>query len=720
MKRSLKSYLEGILLLLITFFIFLLLFESYIQIPLWVNPLGRLHPLVLHFPIVLMILALLIDAFRPKYNHETEPIVKKYSNYLVLIAVLTSVIAASSGMFLSQEEGYEGETLNWHKWTGSAMAILGYIYYLFRNKVLEGNIYLKRTPAFGLILILILTGHFGASLTHGENFVFENFSKTEDVAFEDAEVFAHLVQPIFETKCVSCHNNQKMKGELLLNNIENIKKGGKSGHFYVAGEPEKSLLIKRIFLDPAEKEHMPPLGKTQLTLDEKQILKWWVQKNESFKLKVIELSKNDSLFVLAEKLFSKKNKEENYDFKHADADLIKKLNNEYRVITPLSKTSPALDLTLFNSKFYNSSSLEELSGIKEQIVSLNLSKIPLNDSDLKIVSQFKNLNHLNLNFTNITSKGLEHLISLKKLKSLNLGDIKIDISYLENLLKAGNNLKKISLWNSNLNETQITKLKKQFPNVEIINEIPLRTLKLNLPVLKNKPPVFKDSILLQIGHPINGVTLRFTTDNTEPDSLKSNIYSPGKTVLHKTSTIKAKAFKDGWYGSDLATFTVYKNHLKPDSVALVSKLNRVHPANGSATFFDQVFGTFNANSPAWANNWAGFRNNDMELLMIYKKPTTVSEISLNFLIETETGIFPPQIIEVWGGSSEKNMKLLGKSKPLQPKELIKPFIQVSSCKINSYKGTHFKIIAKPLNPIPNWHGYKGGIALFLVDEVFVN
>jgi len=91
----------------------------------------------------------------------------------------------------------------------------------------------------------------------------------------------------------------------------------------------------------------------------------------------------------------------------------------------------------------------------------------------------------------------------------------------------------------------------------------------------------------------------------------------------------------------------------------------------------------------------------MELLMIYKKPTTVSEISLNFLIETETGIFPPQIIEVWGGSSEKNMKLLGKSKPLQPKELIKPFIQVSSCKINSYIGTHFKIISKPLNPIPN-------------------
>jgi hypothetical protein len=112
----------------------------------------------------------------------------------------------------------------------------------------------------------------------------------------------------------------------------------------------------------------------------------------------------------------------------------------------------------------------------------------------------------------------------------------------------------------------------------------------------------------------------------------------------------------------MATFTVFRNHYKPDSVLLLSKLNRVHPASGSATFFDQVFGTFNANSPAWANNWAGFRNNDMELLMVYKNPTSVSEVSLNLLIETETGIYPPQLIEIWGGTSEKSMKKLGNIK----------------------------------------------------------
>ncbi len=722
MKRKLKGYLEGILLLLIIFFVFLLLFESSIQIPFWINPLGRLHPLVLHFPIVLMLLALLFDAFRPKFENEIELLAKKYSDYFLLISVFTSVISAVSGLFLSQEESYKGETLNWHKWSGSALAILGYLYYLIRDKFQANWINLKRISSIGLIVILVLTGHFGATLTHGENFIFANFSKNipENVPLEDAEIFAHMVQPIFENKCISCHNTKKMKGELLLNTIENIKKGGKTGHLFVASNTEKSLLIKRIFLDPSEKEHMPPLGKTQLTLDEKQILKWWVQKNASFKLKVTDLPKNDSLYVLANKIFLKNKIDEKYEFKSADIDIIKKLNNEYRVISPLSKTSPALDVTLFNSTFYSSKALEELLEIKEQIVFLNLSKIPLTDTDLKTIVQFKNIHYLNLNFTNITSKGLENLSALKKLKSINLGDIKLNIKDLQKFFKDTNTLKTISLWNTNLSETEIKTLKKEFQNIDFLLGEPLNTLKLNLPFLKNKPSVFKDSLVLQIGHPINGVTLRFTTDNSEPDSLKSNIYEPGKTVLYKTTTIKAKAFKKGWYSSDLATFTVFKNLLKPDSVALLTKLNRVHPANGSATFFDQVFGTFNANSPAWANNWAGFRNNDMELLMVYKKPTTVSEVSINFLIETETGIFPPQVIEIWGGSSEKNMKLIGTCKPIQPKETIKPFIQVSLCKLKPHRGTHFKLIAKPLNPIPNWHGNKGGVALFLVDEVFVN
>ena len=49
MKKSLKGYLEGFLFLFNILLVFLLIFENYIQIPVWMFPLGRLHPLVLHF-----------------------------------------------------------------------------------------------------------------------------------------------------------------------------------------------------------------------------------------------------------------------------------------------------------------------------------------------------------------------------------------------------------------------------------------------------------------------------------------------------------------------------------------------------------------------------------------------------------------------------------------------------------------------------------------------
>ena len=103
--------------------------------------------------------------------------------------------------------------------------------------------------------------------------------------------------------------------------------------------------------------------------------------------------------------------------------------------------------------------------------------------------------------------------------------------------------------------------------------------------------------------------------------------------------------------------------------------------------------------------------------MVYKNPTSVSEVSINLLIENETGIYPPQLIEIWGGTSEKNMKKLGTSKPLQPKQSTKPFMQVSECKIKPFKGTYFKLVAKPLNVLRDG---KPNPALFLIDEVFVN
>ena len=67
-------------------------------------------------------------------------------------------------------------------------------------------------------------------------------------ALDSVIVFADIIHPIFNNRCIGCHNPAKNKGELDLTTIEGILKGGKSGNTIVAGDLGKSELIHRITL----------------------------------------------------------------------------------------------------------------------------------------------------------------------------------------------------------------------------------------------------------------------------------------------------------------------------------------------------------------------------------------------------------------------------------------------------------------------------------------
>ncbi len=53
------------------FILFLLLFESRLAVPVWLQPVGRLHPLLLHFPMVILLLAVGMEALR--LTRPTQP-----------------------------------------------------------------------------------------------------------------------------------------------------------------------------------------------------------------------------------------------------------------------------------------------------------------------------------------------------------------------------------------------------------------------------------------------------------------------------------------------------------------------------------------------------------------------------------------------------------------------------------------------------------------------
>ena len=723
MNQRIRTIAEQSLVVLAIFTAFLLLFDHLLVLPAWVQSVGRLHPMLLHFPLAILLLAMLLQFFRFRPGYADSPFYQRFLDTLFLSGVLLAGITVVMGIFLSREDGYSGSVLLWHKWTGAAIFFFGSTTYWLRNRTwYRGKV--AQTSSVGIVGLLLVSGHFGATLTHGENFVLAPLTTQAQptVALEDALIFEHVIQPILQQKCVSCHNEEKQKGELKLTDEASILKGGKSGKFLVAGNPNISRFLQRVHLPLEEKKHMPPKGKPQLSPQEISLLALWVQANAPFKGKVNALASSDSLRMMATAyLRPLPADEDSFDFDPADEAVVTKLNNDYRSVMPYAINSPALAVNIYNRDVFTNRQLEELTEVRKQIVDLNLTKIPVTDADLKTIAGFTNLRKLNLNFTTVTARGMRELSTLQNLQTLTLAGTRLDGKDLLNSLSQLKNLKTVTLWNTGLPPAEIEKLSQSLPGVTVIKgftddgKSPLR---LNPPKVNNPSPVFNQTLAILMGHPIDGVKIRYTTDGTIPDSTQSPVFD--QLTVNQHTHITARAFKEGWYGSDPITFDFLKNSYKPDSLRLLYPLNRVHLAEGANTFFDGKLGVIGANNPAWANYWAGVKNNDLGLVAQFKNPVKISSVGLHYMIEEDTGIFPPEVVELWGGTDPDRLKLLTKFKPALPKKGDKPSIKLMEGKFTPHSITYLKVIAKPLESIPDWHRNKGKKALLLVDEMFIN
>jgi mono/diheme cytochrome c family protein len=87
--------------------------------------------------------------------------------------------------------------------------------------------------------------------------------------------FIRDVQPIFENKCLECHNPNKIKGKLLMDTAAALLKGGDTGPGLIAGKPDESEIIKRVVLPKDHDDIMPPKG-GPLAANEVDVLKRWV------------------------------------------------------------------------------------------------------------------------------------------------------------------------------------------------------------------------------------------------------------------------------------------------------------------------------------------------------------------------------------------------------------------------------------------------------------
>lgn len=709
---------QGLIVLNI-FVLFLLVFSDRLALPFWLQPVGRMHLMLLHFPLVLLGISVWLPLFGSRTDSERWVSFLRFARTLLLAGTWLAGITVVMGLFLSREDGYTCDALTRHRWTGALLFFMASALYMFGAKVWHERKW-TAVSAFSITGLLLATGHYGAILTHGEGFLLQPIASkmnTRPKSIDEAVVYADVIQPILERKCVTCHNRNKSKGGLLLTDSMGLLEGGKSGPLFVPGNSPTSRMIERIHLPLDQEKHMPPKGNAQLTASEIALLSLWIDRGIGFHEKLVSLPEDDSFRVMAATYFMPViDSSSLYDFPAADEDLIAKLNTPDRNVSHVSKKSPALEVSIYRRDGYGVKQLEELGEIREQVVTMKLNKLPVGDEDLNVIARFKNLRRLELNFTGITDRGLRTLTALKQLRTLSLSGTKVSYEGLKQAIPASGRLQTVTVWNTVLSDEQISEVRKAFPGIDIVGGSGFEgmdMLTLNPPQVRNSTLVFRDSVDVRLGHPVRGAEIRYTLDGNAPDSLKSPVFRDYLKVAGNTR-IMARAFKSGWYGSEVVQFDFLKNAIIPDSLRLLYPLNSVHLAAGAQTFFDTKLGVFGANNPAWANFWAGARKNDMGLVCHFKKPVKLSTFGLHYMVEEESGIHPPEMIEVWGGLDEQSLTLISSIRPARPVKKEK-LLKIAETSLKGRTVSCLKIIAKP--PLD---AKSKNPRLILVDEMFLN
>jgi uncharacterized membrane protein len=441
--------------------------------------IGHFHPVFVHLPIGILVLACI---FQLVERRKPSPGLHHAITIALLIGMISAIISCITGYFLSRSDDYDQELVSQHQWMGIGVAVVAIVLYFLRKKDTAKR---WHWPLMIVLIVLVsITGHIGGSLTHGSDYLtrpFTNLGNGADTVqrvvitdVQEAAVYQQVIQPLLETKCYSCHNKNKQKGGLRMDEQALLLKGGKNGVVLMPGKPDESDMLKRILLPREDEDHMPPKEKPQLTESEALLVRWWIEKGASFDKKVKELEQPAAVKPVLLALQNSSGAAtkpspaaiptEPVD--RADENALKKIRELGVVILPVSQNSHYLSANFITATKAGNKDLSLLLPVKQQLVWLKLGLPAMNDSALNIIAQCDHLTRLQLNHTSITDAGLSQLNTLKELRYLNLVGTKVSAEGLLQL-KGLDKLQSIYCYQTAVRAADYTKLQKAFPGVQI-------------------------------------------------------------------------------------------------------------------------------------------------------------------------------------------------------------------------------------------------------------
>jgi uncharacterized membrane protein/mono/diheme cytochrome c family protein len=461
----------------------------------WALFIGRFHPILVHLPIGFLLIAAVFEVMR---RFSKADISEHIITVILLWSAVGATLACVAGYLLSMGGGYDADLLTSHMWKGIGVAALAWIAWLSKVKTISRNWNMAATLSTPLLLaatlLTFIAGHDGGSLTHGEGYLTQHTPEpfrslagmppqTELVTgikpiadVQKAIIYQDIIKPMLAVTCTQCHGTSKQKGDLRLDNLKYITKGGKNGPVIVNGNSAKSELIKRCLLPVEDEKHMSPKGKPQLSSEQLALLAWWIDQGAPEDKKVAELQITDAIKPALASLGTENAdpaKSEVADLPEikvspADPKALEAIKKVNLLVSPLASNQNRIEISAVNAPGLTDQQVMLLKQVAEQITWLKLSGTAITDAALNEIGNFKNLNKLHLENTAITDHGMNALKNMPTLQYINLVGTKVTDAGLKQISSL-KNIRSIYVWQSAVTLQGIEQIRKEHPGIQIID-----------------------------------------------------------------------------------------------------------------------------------------------------------------------------------------------------------------------------------------------------------
>jgi Planctomycete cytochrome C len=411
----------------------------------WQQFLGRFHPLVVHLPIGLILLVPLLEL-----AGRVRPALLEAAMFVLSLSVFSCLLALTLGYLLAYGSGETGTGVARHMWGAIALTIAVLLCFLIRGA--SGALRGLYPYLLACVLVLLAwTAHQGGSLTRGDNYLFKYLPgplkhwtgmptvQAKTFAFPGS-FYARHIYPVLDANCVVCHGDEKSKGGLRLDTYEHLMRGGEDGPVIVPGQPEKSILFKRITLPTDHEKSMPAEGRPPLKPEEIVWIKAWIQQGASPALKSLTgiVMPVEDVPLPQVPDYSGRMNELSQAARAAGVTLV-----------PVSRNlGDGLILNTTDAGIhFGDAQLRSLAPFAPYIVDAALSRTAVSDACFATLGKFSHLRALHLEGTAITGAGLANITQLQQLSYLNLSGTQVTGATIAPLASM-KNLRHLYLYNT--------------------------------------------------------------------------------------------------------------------------------------------------------------------------------------------------------------------------------------------------------------------------------